>query len=56
MCEQVLKTLSSSEIDSLLNAADNPDAWRTIRDLKNQKEIVRQGLLAGEWACIGGPD
>ena len=38
--EKVLKTLSTSEIDQLLNAADNPDAWRTIRDIKNDREIV----------------
>jgi len=38
--ERVGKTITESEIDNLLNQADNPDAWRTIKDLKNQREVV----------------
>lgn len=37
--ERVAKTIKKSEIDALLNRHDNPDAWRTITDVKNQQEI-----------------
>lgn len=32
--------VKASEIDKLLAQADNPDAWRTIIDVKNQKQVV----------------
>merc|ERR1719478_826761 len=35
-----MREIKSGEIDSLLESADNPDAWRTIKDHKNQREIV----------------
>lgn len=38
--EKVMRTLSTGEIDALLESKDNPDAWRTIRDHKNQREVV----------------
>lgn len=38
--EKIMKTLKESEIDNLLQSRDNPDAWRTIKDHKNQREIV----------------
>eukprot|EP00435_Cladocopium_sp_Y103_P057442 s497_g19.t1 len=38
--EKVMRTLSTSEIDALLESKDNPDAWRTIKDHKNQREVV----------------
>lgn len=38
--EKILRTLSTGEIDALLESKDNPDAWRTIKDHKNQREIV----------------
>lgn len=38
--ERIMRTISTSEIDALLESKDNPDAWRTIKDQKNQREIV----------------
>ena len=38
--ERIGKTITESEIDNLLQQADNPDAWRTIKDLKNQRVVV----------------
>lgn len=38
--KKIARTLSTSEIDALLESKDNPDAWRTIKDHKNQREIV----------------
>jgi len=38
--ERLTKVISESEIDNLLQQADNPDAWRTIKDIKNQREVV----------------
>ncbi|CAJ1402027.1 unnamed protein product [Effrenium voratum] len=38
--EKVMRTLKTSEIDALLESKDNPDAWRTIKDHKNQREVV----------------
>jgi len=38
--ERIMRTLSTGEIDALLESKDNPDAWRTIKDHKNQREIV----------------
>lgn len=38
--QRIARTLSTSEIDALLESKDNPDAWRTIKDHKNQREIV----------------
>jgi len=38
--KKVMKTLTTGEIDSLLESKDNPDAWRTIKDHKNQREVV----------------
>jgi len=38
--ERIRKTLSTGEIDALLENADNPDAWRTLKDHKNQREIT----------------
>lgn len=38
--QKVLKTLKSSEIDNLLKNADDPNAWRTIKDVRNQREVV----------------
>ena len=35
-----MRTLSTSEIDALLESKDNPDAWRTIKDHKNQREAL----------------
>ncbi|CAD7922809.1 unnamed protein product [Amoebophrya sp. A120] len=37
--EKIGKSVQKSEIDQLLNKFDNPDAWRTITDVKNQEEI-----------------
>ena len=37
--EKIGKSIGKSEIDQLLNKFDNPDAWRTITDVKNQEEI-----------------
>jgi len=38
--EKIIRTLSGGEIDALLESKDNPNAWRTIKDHKNQREIV----------------
>ncbi|OLQ04452.1 Ribosome biogenesis protein BOP1 [Symbiodinium microadriaticum] len=38
--EKVMRTLSTGEIDALLESKDNPDAWRTVKDHKNQREVV----------------
>ncbi|CAE8656306.1 unnamed protein product, partial [Polarella glacialis] len=38
--EKIVRTLSTGEIDMLLESKDNPDAWRTIKDHKNQREVV----------------
>eukprot|EP01053_Blabericola_migrator_P003426 Blabericola_migrator_1__3425@NODE_2007_length_3430_cov_42_687779_g1226_i1_p1_GENE_NODE_2007_length_3430_cov_42_687779_g1226_i1NODE_2007_length_3430_cov_42_687779_g1226_i1_p1_ORF_typecomplete_len599_score129_63BOP1NT/PF08145_12/6_4e75ANAPC4_WD40/PF12894_7/1_1e05ANAPC4_WD40/PF12894_7/7_3WD40/PF00400_32/8_2e06WD40/PF00400_32/1_4e03WD40/PF00400_32/1_5e02Ge1_WD40/PF16529_5/0_00046Frtz/PF11768_8/0_016Frtz/PF11768_8/1_4e03_NODE_2007_length_3430_cov_42_687779_g1226_i114203216 len=40
--ERILQTigLKESEIDRLIANADDPDAWRTIVDFKNQKKTV----------------
>mmetsp|Transcript_46714 Transcript_46714/g.130049 ORF Transcript_46714/g.130049 Transcript_46714/m.130049 type:complete len:760 (-) Transcript_46714:90-2369(-) len=38
--EKIMRTLKSGEIDALLESKDNPDAWRTIKDHKNQREVV----------------
>eukprot|EP00928_Gymnodinium_smaydae_P020453 TRINITY_DN17902_c0_g2_i1.p1 TRINITY_DN17902_c0_g2~~TRINITY_DN17902_c0_g2_i1.p1 ORF type:complete len:733 (-),score=140.95 TRINITY_DN17902_c0_g2_i1:349-2547(-) len=38
--EKIMRTLKESEIDALLESKDNPDAWRTIKDHKNQREVV----------------
>eukprot|EP00929_Paragymnodinium_shiwhaense_P050506 TRINITY_DN2541_c0_g1_i1.p1 TRINITY_DN2541_c0_g1~~TRINITY_DN2541_c0_g1_i1.p1 ORF type:complete len:740 (-),score=206.06 TRINITY_DN2541_c0_g1_i1:189-2408(-) len=38
--EKIMRTLKEGEIDALLESKDNPDAWRTIKDHKNQREIV----------------
>merc|ERR550532_2334058 len=38
--EKIARTLTGGEIDALLESKDNPDAWRTIKDHKNQREIV----------------
>ncbi|CAK8986572.1 unnamed protein product [Durusdinium trenchii] len=38
--EKIMRTLSTSEINALLESKDNPDAWRTIKDHKNQREVV----------------
>ncbi|CAE7750100.1 ERB1, partial [Symbiodinium sp. KB8] len=35
-----MRTLSTGEIDALLESKDNPDAWRTVKDHKNQREVV----------------
>ena len=36
---KVTKTLMSSKIDELLKSAENPDSWRTIQDLDNEREV-----------------
>jgi ribosome biogenesis protein ERB1 len=36
---KVVKTLMSSKIDELLRNAENPDSWRTVQDLQNEREI-----------------
>mmetsp|Transcript_46422 Transcript_46422/g.85007 ORF Transcript_46422/g.85007 Transcript_46422/m.85007 type:complete len:742 (+) Transcript_46422:61-2286(+) len=38
--ERIMRTLSGGEIDALLESKDNPNAWRTIKDHKNQREVV----------------
>merc|ERR1719373_157498 len=38
--EKIARTLKAGEIDALLESRDNPDAWRTIKDHKNQREVV----------------
>lgn len=38
--EKIMRTLTVGEIDALLESKDNPDAWRTIKDHKNQREVV----------------
>mmetsp|Transcript_64904 Transcript_64904/g.155005 ORF Transcript_64904/g.155005 Transcript_64904/m.155005 type:complete len:758 (+) Transcript_64904:61-2334(+) len=38
--EKIMRTLSGGEIDALLESKDNPNAWRTIKDHKNQREVV----------------
>jgi len=38
--QKVMRTLKAGEIDALLESKDNPDAWRTIKDHKNQREVV----------------
>lgn len=37
---KIMRTLTGGEIDALLESKDNPDAWRTIKDHKNQREVV----------------
>jgi ribosome biogenesis protein ERB1 len=36
---KVIKTLMSSKIDELLKNADDPNRWRTIQDLQNEREV-----------------
>ena len=36
---KVVKTLMSSKIDELLKNAENPDSWRTVQDLQNEREV-----------------
>jgi len=38
--EKIIRTLKEGEIDALLESKDNPNAWRTIKDHKNQREVV----------------
>ena len=38
--QKIIRTLTGGEIDALLESKDNPDAWRTIKDHKNQREMV----------------
>lgn len=38
--KRIAKLLKSSELESLLRASDDPDAWRTITDVKNQRSVV----------------
>lgn len=38
--KKIMRTLTGGEIDALLESKDNPNAWRTIKDHKNQREIV----------------
>ncbi|KAF8822260.1 putative ribosome biogenesis protein BOP1 [Cardiosporidium cionae] len=37
--KRLLKTLHSMAIDKILEEADNPDQWRTITDIKNNRTI-----------------
>ncbi|EER11917.1 ribosome biogenesis protein bop1, putative, partial [Perkinsus marinus ATCC 50983] len=37
--KKIARTVKTSEIDTLLRAAEDPDAWRTITDIKNDREI-----------------
>jgi ribosome biogenesis protein ERB1 len=37
---KVMKTLLSSKIDELLKNAENPDRWRTVQDLQNEREVM----------------
>ncbi|KAF4671173.1 Ribosome bioproteinsis protein 1 [Perkinsus olseni] len=37
--KKIARTVKTSEIDTLLRAAEDPDAWRTITDVKNDREI-----------------
>jgi ribosome biogenesis protein ERB1 len=37
--KKVVKTLMSSKIDELLKNAENPDQWRTVQDLQNEREV-----------------
>jgi ribosome biogenesis protein ERB1 len=36
---KVMKSLMSSKIDELLKNAENPDRWRTVQDLQNEREV-----------------
>jgi ribosome biogenesis protein ERB1 len=36
---KVTKTLMSSKIDELLKNAEDPDRWRTVQDLQNEREV-----------------
>jgi ribosome biogenesis protein ERB1 len=36
---KVVKTLMSSKIDELLKNAENPESWRTVQDLQNEREV-----------------
>ena len=38
--EKVMKTLKASEVDALLAKADDPEHWKKIKDIKNQREIT----------------
>lgn len=35
-----MKSIETSALDNLLREADDPNAWRTIKDIKNNREIV----------------
>lgn len=37
--KRVVKTLTSSKIDELLKNAEDPDRWRTVQDLQNEREV-----------------
>jgi ribosome biogenesis protein ERB1 len=37
--KKVVKTLMSSKIDELLKNAEDPNRWRTVQDLQNEREI-----------------
>ncbi|EEQ99658.1 Ribosome biogenesis protein BOP1, putative [Perkinsus marinus ATCC 50983] len=37
--KKIARTVKTSEIDTLLRAAEDPDAWRTVTDIKNDREI-----------------
>ena len=37
--KKVIKTLMSSKIEELLKNAEDPNRWRTVQDLKNEREV-----------------
>ena len=37
--KKVVKTLMSSKIDELLKNAEDPNRWRTVQDLQNEREV-----------------
>lgn len=37
--KRVVKTLTSSKIEELLKNAEDPDRWRTVQDLQNEREV-----------------
>lgn len=37
--KKVVKTLMSSRIDELLKSAEDPNRWRTVQDLQNEREV-----------------
>ena len=58
---KVMKTLMSSKIDELLKNAEDPNRWRTIQDLQNEREVyltdadieIIRRLRAGKYPDAG---